>query len=144
MISYKTGSIFDSTAQCIVNPVNCVGIMGKGLALEFKHRYPKMLLPYRTHCKNGDLRPGVVQFWADGGPLICLFPTKFHFREKSTVQMVNDGLKSFTGVAPILKISSVAFPKLGCGLGGLDWVHQIRPLMERYFAESELNVEVYV
>lgn len=148
MIIYKSGSIFDSTADCLINPVNCVGVMGAGLALDFKRRYPDMFKWYATACKKMELYPGQIAFWAPKTlteqRCICLFPTKFLWHELSTVTLIDAGLKKFLTYAPLMKINSAAFPKLGCGLGGLNFEKQIQPLMERHFAEIPLQIEVYV
>ena len=147
MILYKTGSIFDSTVQCIVNPVNCVGVMGKGLALEFKTHYPDMFKFYQKMCREGKLNLGQVGFYAlkkDPSRIICLFPTKQHWRDKSLVSSIDEGLIAFVIYAPEMKIESVAIPKLGCGLGGLDFEHQVQPLFEKYFLNSKMLVEIYL
>jgi O-acetyl-ADP-ribose deacetylase (regulator of RNase III) len=147
MIVYKEGSIFDSTTGCLVNPVNCVGVMGKGLALDFKRRYPEMFKKYKEFCDKRELSPGRVAFWAStegSGPFVCLFPTKFHFREKSTLNSIDRGFQAFIEFAPTVHIKSAAFPKVGCGLGGLNFERHVRPLFEKYFRNSALQIEVYV
>lgn len=147
MIEYKTGSIFDSAAQCLVNPVNTVGVMGAGLALEFKRRYPDMYQSYVAMCKDNSLQVGQVMFWHPKlrpDFVICLFPTKQHFRDKSTLIFVENGLRSFVKYAPFAQIKSVAFPKLGCGLGGLHFEHHVQPLLEKYLSNTPFTVEVYV
>lgn len=146
MITYSTGSIFDSTAQCLVNPVNCVGVMGKGLALEYKTRYPDMFKFYQKTCREGKLNLGQVAFWTlkkNSSTIICLFPTKQHWKERSTVTTIDSGLKAFVKYAPEMKIETAAFPKLGCGLGGLDFERQVQPLFEKYFLNSSILVEIY-
>lgn len=147
MITYVVGeSIFDSKAQCLVNPVNTVGIMGKGLALEFKRHYPDMFSSYRKMCEEGALKIGQVAFWAPKNRpnhIICIFPTKVHFRNKSFIHNIEKGLQSFVKYAPIMNITSAAFPKLGCGLGGLDFENHVQPLMERILGETNLDIEIY-
>jgi O-acetyl-ADP-ribose deacetylase (regulator of RNase III) len=146
MITYKTGNIFDSTAQCLVNPVNCVGVMGKGLALEFKSQYPDMFKFYSKTCREGKLNLGQLGFYAlktNPSRIICLFPTKQHWKDKSTIGSIDDGLKAFVKYAPEMMIETAAFPKLGCGLGGLDFQHQVQPLFEKYFLTSKLTIEIY-
>lgn len=147
MIKYLEGDIFESTAQCLVNPVNCVGVMGKGLALEFKRRYPDVHQFYVDACKDGEISPGCIAVYAlkkRPDRMICLFPTKYHWRDKSTVLMVDKAFQSFVHYAPQIKIKTVAFPKVGCGLGGLNFEHQVRPLFEKYFSDDTFEVEVYV
>ena len=148
MIILKNGSIFDSTADCLVNPVNCVGVMGKGLALEFKHRFPPMFQLYKNVCTEGKLTPGKVAFWRSSVdaslPMICLFPTKNHWRDKSTLSLIETGLHAFVKYSPKLDIKSVAFPKIGCGLGGLDFQLQVYPLMVQYLSDLPMTVEIYI
>lgn len=124
------GDIFTSTAQALVNPVNCVGVMGKGLALEFKKRFPDNFMYYKAVCDRGYLQPGVPLFHNplaersehedDEAKIIINFPTKDHWRNPSKVKWIEEGLLNM--VDPIFKyaIKSVALPMLGCGLGGLD------------------------
>lgn len=147
MIEYRTGSIFESSVQCLVNPVNCVGVMGKGLALEFKRQYPDMYKKYRELCLDGSLGVGQVAFYSlkrQPNKIICLFPTKNHWRDKSTVSLIDGSLQAFVKYAPEMKIKTAAFPKIGCGYGGLNFELQIRPMLEQYFSNSSFNIEVYV
>jgi O-acetyl-ADP-ribose deacetylase (regulator of RNase III) len=147
MIRFKNGDIFDSTAQCIVNPINCVGVMGKGLALEFKKRFPEMFEYYKTQCNNGLLHVGQIAFYkykVPDIPFICLFPTKQHWKDASTMEIIETSLKAFIKYAPETKIKSVAFPKVGCGLGGLNFNLHVLPLMELYFTKPDYEVEVYI
>ena len=102
MIVLKSGSIFDSSAQCLVNPVNCVGVMGKGLALDFKRRYPDMFGKYAQLCSKNELSIGRIAFWKPKhttDPIICLFPTKNHWREKSTPEIIEEGLRQYVKYA---------------------------------------------
>lgn len=147
MIRYVEGDIFESTMQCLVNPVNCVGVMGKGLALEFKKRYPDVYQFYLGMCKENELAIGRIAIYAakkKPDRCVCLFPTKYHWRDRSYVAGIEKGLQSFITFAPQMKIKSVAFPKLGCGLGGLNFDHQVRPLFEKYFNDEKFEVEIYV
>jgi O-acetyl-ADP-ribose deacetylase (regulator of RNase III) len=147
MISFVTGSIFDSRLECLVNPVNCVGVMGKGLALEYKRRYPSMFHYYRLACRRYDLAPGIVDFWPDPSHpfrFVCLFPTKYDWRTKSTVEILDSGLKAFVKQAEALGIQKAAFPMIGCGLGGLDFENEVLPLMVRYFDNKLFDVHIYV
>lgn len=146
MIRYVTGSIFDSKADCLVNPVNCVGVMGKGLALEFKTKYPGMAARYKDLCQLGDLRAGRVAFYVNKNPkrIICMFPTKKHWRTPSTIGILDASFIAFTKHLPELGIRSAAFPMVGCGLGGLNFEHQVKPLMEKHLKDLDLDVEVYI
>jgi O-acetyl-ADP-ribose deacetylase (regulator of RNase III) len=124
------GDIFASDAEALVNPVNCVGVMGKGLALAFKKRFPRNFESYADACRVGMLRPGkvyVVPLWAKARPrYIINFPTKRHWREPSRSEDIAAGLADLVAVIREHDIRSVAIPALGCGLGGLSWqdVHQ--------------------
>ncbi len=148
MITYKIGDIFDADVQCLVNPVNCVGVMGKGLALEFKNRYPRMFSAYETLCKRRMLRLGFPWMWSNSfGEYVLLFPTKGHWRSMSQPAHIEGGLESFAERIHMngfqYPIQSVAFPALGCGLGGLDFETDVRPLFEKYLSPLSIDVEVY-
>lgn len=122
--------------DAIVNTVNCVGVMGKGIALQFKNKWPANFQAYAQACKAGDVRPGRM-FIFDAGALakphyIVNFPTKDHWRGKSTLAFVRDGLVDLVAQIQRLGIRSIALPPLGCGNGGLDWA-DVQPLIEAAF-----------
>lgn len=147
MITYTSGDIFQSTASCLVNPVNCVGVMGKGLALEFKKRYPEMFMSYKDMCNGGNLSLGKIAFWRSKHPkppIICLFPTKHHWRDRSYLTSIERGFESFIKYAPEMHITSAAFPQVGCGLGGLNFEAQVKPLFEQYFRTAPFQIDVYL
>lgn len=130
--------------DAIVNTVNCVGVMGKGIALQFKHKWPANFRAYEAACKAGQVRPGRM-FVFDAGALarphfVINFPTKDHWRGKSTLAFVRDGLADLVAQVQRLGIQSIAVPPLGCGNGGLNWV-DVRPLIEAAFAAAP-DVEV--
>jgi O-acetyl-ADP-ribose deacetylase (regulator of RNase III) len=146
-MKFVTGSILDSRLHCVVNPVNCVGVMGKGLALDFRRRYPGMYKYYKSACAKGDLSPGLVDFWPNPYhpfQFICLFPTKNHWTNKSTIDILDMGLTSFKYVAETLSITEAAFPMIGCGLGGLDFERHVLPLMVKHFDNTPFDIHVYV
>lgn len=143
MITFKIGSIFDSDAQAIVNPVNTVGVMGAGLAKEFRMKYPHMYREYLSLCYGGRMMPGFVKYVEDTDKIIVLFPTKRHWRETSEFRYVEDGLEHFCRTYAVHGIQSVAFPKLGCGLGGLDW-DDVRLVMGKILREIPIDVQIYV
>ena len=128
---YAPVDIFSLNAEAIVNPVNCVGVMGAGLALAFKRRYPSHFAAYRRACAAGTLRPGTVHVDDLGaGALpryLVALPTKRHWRDRSRLGDVELSVRALAGELRRRRISSVAIPALGCGLGGLPWpaVHQI-------------------
>lgn len=125
MIEYKTGDIFKEEAQAIVNTVNCVGVMGRGIALQFKKRFPENFKEYETACKHKEVMPGKMFVFKTGkfiGPeYIINFPTKRHWRGKSRMEDINSGLVDLVQIIKDKNIQSIALPPLGCGLGGLEW-----------------------
>lgn len=133
MIEQGSGSIFDADVQALVNPVNCVGVASKGLALEFKRTFPDNFAAYHAACKYGKIQPGSL-FFVDPGPLtprlwIINFPTKRHWRDTSRLEDIAAGLRSLIAEVPARGIKSIAIPALGCGLGGLRW-DDVRPMIE--------------
>ncbi len=152
MIRYlEDGSLFDSRADALVNPVNCDGYMGKGIALEFKRRFPEYFPPYKQACDTGKLIPGhpfcvrlIVQPNLIGAkPAVVMFPTKDHWRDESRIEWIDQGLAYLRDHYHQWRIGSIAMPQVGCGLGGLTW-EQVKPLIEKYFADEPVGVEVYV
>ena len=141
MLIYVRTSLFDSPAQTLVNTVNTVGVMGKGVALEFKKRYPRMYENYRELCSKGALKVGMLHLYRDEDRWILNFPTKTTWKKPSELTYIEEGLKTFVAQYKKMEISSVAFPPLGCGNGNLDW-DVVRPIMEQYL--SNLEIPVYV
>ncbi len=142
MISYVCGDLFDSQAQALVNTVNCVGIMGKGIALAFKKKYPDMYHHYKRDCESGKIQPGILTLYRNTDPWIINFPTKRHWKSPSRIEDIEAGLKDFIERYKEWHIASVAMPALGCGHGGLDW-KKVRPLMEKYLENLDINIEIY-
>ena len=120
MINFLKGNIFDSDAEALVNAVNTVGVMGKGIALEFKKRFPKNFEIYKGVCDANMLSIGDILIVEDGKTIIN-FPTKIHWRDNSKYEYIESGLRNLREELKDLNIPSVAIPALGCGLGGLDW-----------------------
>lgn len=124
---------FSSSADAFVNPVNCQGVMGAGLALEFKKRYPTMFKEYWRRCKNGDLWIGSIHVWhiiQNCSPsYIINFPTKIHWRSPSELDYIKTGLVALRQAIFNYGIPSIAILALGCGLGALQW-SDVRPLIE--------------
>lgn len=121
------GSVFVSHCNAIVNPINCVGTMGKGLALQFAHRYPDMLQSYKLAAQGGEVRIGEMWIWNEPEITIINFPTKIHWRDPSKLEWISAGLDDLRKYV-ILNKHSVCLPALGCGLGGLDF-HDVRKLV---------------
>lgn len=134
--------IFKSEMQTLLNPVNCVGVMGAGLALEFKRRYPAMNREYEKKCKARELNPGFPYIWHGKPKSIINFPTKNDFRNASNMYMIIDGLRVFAFSYQKWGVESVAFPALGCGYGGLNWA-AVKPIMESFLLRCDIPVEIY-
>jgi O-acetyl-ADP-ribose deacetylase (regulator of RNase III) len=133
MINFTTGNILRAETDAIVNTVNCVGIMGRGIALQFKNMFPENFHAYAAACARSEVRPGRMFVFETGelSPrLIVNFPTKRHWKGKSKIEDIRDGLDDLVKVIKARQIKSIAIPALGSGLGGLDW-KDVRPLIER-------------
>lgn len=141
MLTYLYASIFDSPAQTLVNTVNTVGIMGKGIAKTFREQYPEMFKEYRRLCDRGELAIGKLHLWKGDGRWVLNFPTKTTWRLPSEIDYVERGLKTFVANYERMGIISASFPPLGCGNGNLNWT-EVRPLMERHL--SKINIPIYV
>ncbi len=133
MVEYTTGNILDADAEALVNAVNCVGVMGKGVALQFKEAYRNNFVQYKQACTMGKVQPGQMFITETGNVsnprYIINFPTKRHWRAKSRSVDIENGLRSLVADIQQLNISSIAIPALGCGNGGLNW-DEIRQQIE--------------
>ena len=147
MMEFKTGDILESKAEALVNTVNCVGIMGRGIALQFKEKFPANFKAYEAACERGELRPGRMFVfptgWVTGPRFIINFPTKRHWRGKSRIEDIDTGLLALRNEIQERGIHSIAIPPLGAGLGGLDW-KQVRPRIEQALKTlDEVQVLIY-
>ena len=142
-IRYQKGDIFDSKAQVIVNTVNCKGVMGKGLALAFKQRYPAMFPVYQQECKTGKLRIGKPTLYKQSTPWILNFPTKNDWKLPSKLEYLEKGLQYLVSNYKKAGIKSIAFPKLGAQNGKLSW-DEVGPLMARYLSPLDIDVYIYI
>lgn len=146
MIRYTTGSLFDAKAEALVNPVNCEGVMGAGLAKEFKDRFPEASQAYMAACARGGLRPGrlhVFDYKVGSVPRwIVHFPTKGTWRKPSMLEWVAWGLEALAASIQRRGIASIAVPALGCGKGGLQWL-AVREEIIRYLSTLD-GIEVLV
>ncbi len=144
MIELTTGNLLEADADALVNTVNCVGAMGKGLALQFRQAEPENYRHYQVACRNGRVRLGEMLVFDKGTSFhpryIINFPTKQHWRDHSRIEDIASGLVALTDEVSRLGISSIAVPPLGCGNGGLDW-KDVRPLIEDAFSSLK-GVEV--
>src|SRR5690606_15340189 len=146
MIEYTTGDILKCEADALVNTVNCVGVMGRGIALQFKNVFPDNFKAYEAACKIKEVQPGRM-FVFETEQLtpprfIINFPTKRHWRGKSRIEDIETGLMDLVNVIRDKNIRSIAIPPLGAGLGGLDW-KEVRPRIEQALGELE-GVQVIV
>lgn len=147
MIKYITGDIFESTAEALVNTVNTVGVMGKGIALQFKKLYPGNYNEYRRACKNGELTVGNLLITTDrniesGDRIIINFPTKTDWRKSSEYSYIETGLDALAREITDRNIKSVAIPPLGAGNGGLEWT-RVKSLIEDRLKDIDARIFVY-
>lgn len=143
MFKALIGDLFAGEAQTLVNTINCVGVMGKGVALEFKKRWPAMFDDYQRRCALKQVRLGQPYLYCDlSGVTIVNFPTKGHWRSPSRVADIESGLDHLLEHAEAWGIRSLALPPLGCGNGGLEW-SEVGPLIYRKLHDARFDVEVY-
>lgn len=137
----------EDNVDAIVNTVNCVGVMGKGIALQFKNKWPDNYKKYKAACDSKLVKTGHMFIYDSGGLVkpnyIINFPTKDHWRGNSKIEFIETGLQDLVSQIERLNIKSIAVPPLGCGNGGLNW-HEVKPLIEKAFSKlSEVNVRLY-
>ncbi|NNN07234.1 MAG: macro domain-containing protein [Elusimicrobia bacterium] len=147
MIKIVTGNLMDADVEAVVNTVNTVGVMGKGIALQFKRAFPENFRAYERACKQGDVKLGrmfVYETRSLYGPrYIVNFPTKSHWKAVSRLEDIRAGLRSLTETIEKLGIKSIAVPPLGCGLGGLSW-NEVRPIIENALEPfADVDVRLY-
>jgi len=142
-VQYLHGDLTLDGADIIVNPVNAIGIMGKGVALAFKNRWPEIMSEYRRSCMTGQINPGscvlfqhpdapTTRFWA-------ALATKGHWKEPSRYEWIESGLKELATRAHSVNAETVAIPMVGCGNGGLDW-NRVRPMILTIMSEFDLHI----
>lgn len=146
MIKYIKGNLLASSAEALVNTVNTVGVMGKGIALQFKNRFPHNYKVYRDACKKGTFKTGEVLVVSEGDLLnqkiIINFPTKAHWKAPSKYEYVTSGLDALKKAIEKHGIRSIAIPPLGCGNGGLEWA-KVKKLMEDALGELDCIIEIF-
>lgn len=147
MINLTKGNILKSDAEALVNTVNCVGVMGKGIAHQFKQKYPDNFTAYNRACKAGEVETGTMNVFETGmmlGPkYIINFPTKRHWKGNSKIEYIEDGMTALIEEIERLGITSIAVPPLGCGNGGLEW-SEVHPIIEKAFhALPNVDVRLY-
>ena len=147
MIQYKTGNLLDSEAEALVNTVNTVGVMGKGIALQFKNMFPNNFKLYSNACKNKEVKVGQLLVAEEvallvGKKTIINFPTKTNWRLPSEYQYIEAGLTELVKTIKEQKIKSVAIPPLGSGNGGLDW-NKVKQILEKYLSDVDCDIYIY-
>ena len=146
MIEVKTGDVFKDDSEALVNTVNCVGVMGRGVALQFKERFPSNFKAYKEACDQGLVSPGKMFVYDTGsmiGPRwIINFPTKRHWRGGSRMEDISSGLDDLKRVIVDNQIRTISVPPLGCGLGGLNW-NMVRTLIEGRLSDLQ-DVRIYL
>ena len=146
MIEFKTGDILEEEVEALVNTVNCVGVMGRGIALQFKRVFPRNFKEYAARCKRNEVQPGRMLVFETGEMLtpryIINFPTKRHWRGKSRIEDIESGLRSLAEEIRSRRIRSIAIPPLGSGLGGLSW-SDVRDRLEEALSDLE-DVKIVV
>jgi len=143
---YVSGDILEATTEAVANPVNCVGIMGDGLAKQFRDKYPNMFRHYCDACHRGVLAPGRLLIYDReifNPPFyIISFPTKKDWRHPSKLEYIESGLVALVKILRLMGINSISVPKLGCGLGGLDW-KDVNSLIKKHLSDVNCQVVVY-
>jgi O-acetyl-ADP-ribose deacetylase (regulator of RNase III) len=146
MIHYITGNLLESDAEALVNTVNTVGVMGKGIALQFKNNFPNNFKKYSEACKNKELKIGQLLITEEnvlsGKKIIINFPTKTNWRLPSEYSYIEAGLEELVKVIEEKHIKSIAIPPLGAGNGGLDW-NKVKPILEKYLSQTKAEVFIY-
>lgn len=147
MITYTTGNLLDAEVEVLVNAVNTVGVMGKGIALMFKKRFPKNMQEYAEACKAGQVQTGKMFITrtdeATGAQWIVNFPTKQHWRGYSEIEWIDNGLIDLRRFIIDNNIKSIAIPPLGAGLGGLRW-QDVKPrIVDALQDLSDVNIIIY-
>ena len=146
MINYTKGNLLESKAQALVNTVNTVGVMGKGIALQFKNRFPHNYAVYKKACKDKTFNTGQVLVVKEGDlyetKYIVNFPTKAHWKSDSVYEYISTGLVALKKAIVEHGIKSIAIPPLGCGNGGLDWI-KVKALIEEALQDLDVEITIY-
>lgn len=143
MLKFTVGNILESDTECLVNTVNCEGYMGKGIAYQFKLKFPDNNREYVKACKSGLLKIGTLHYFQEKEKTIINFPTKDKWRQKSQVDYIKKGLQELVDLIQLLKIESISIPPLGCGNGGLKW-HEIKPIIIEYLLPLSESLDIVI
>jgi O-acetyl-ADP-ribose deacetylase (regulator of RNase III) len=141
-IVFVRGDMFAQPFDIRVNPVNCVGVMGAGVALRFKNRYPAMYRDYQAKCRKGEIRPGEISVWKTSTEHVINFPTKLHWRHWSRHEWIEEGLRGLHRYLLSQGSPRVAVPALGCGHGGLAW-HRVSALLTEHLKDLAAEVHAF-
>ncbi len=151
-LKFKKGNLFESHDEAIVNTVNCVGVMGKGIALQYKHLFPENYTEYKKQCSQKNIVPGKMfvyeykteDLFTESKPqFIINFPTKDHWRAKSKIEYIEQGLNDFINVIKEKNIKSISMPAIGCGNGGLEWSNVKKMITEKLSTLGDVTINVY-
>lgn len=146
MIIYKKGNLLEDHAEAFVNAVNTVGVMGAGIARQFKQKFPEMFEQYEKDCQQGNVKLGQMHIYkrtSQTSPkYIINFPTLEHWSDQATLENIEKGLANLIQITKKLNIHSIAIPPLGCGIGGLNWA-DVKVLVEQTFANENIQVHLY-
>lgn len=147
MIRFTKGNLMTSNAEALVNTVNTVGVMGKGIALQFKEEFPENFTAYANACRSGELVPGTLLITKEKNragveKTIINFPTKKHWKNLSRYEYIEDGLAELVNAIEKYKIKSIAIPPLGCGNGGLKW-EAVKGMMENALKDVDIDICIY-
>ena len=143
MIKKIKGNIFNTSCQTLVNTVNCVGVMGRGIALECKLRFPDMFKKYKKFCEKKLIKPGSLQLCNISKPWILNFPTKIHWKDPSKIEFLEKGLDKFKNEYSKKNITSIAFPLLGASLGGLSEELVYKTMIKYLEPLKNIDIEIY-
>jgi O-acetyl-ADP-ribose deacetylase (regulator of RNase III) len=153
MITILKGDMFDQGHGALVNPVNCIGVMGKGLAKKFKKRYPPMFIKYKRECIQNRIRPGRMSVFTDSddGSIVINFPTEDDYREppeqrkRKTYRHIKRGLPELINTIEYYSIKSIGIPALGCGVVGAEWKKVLPMIAEAFINDDRMdNVRVFI
>jgi len=139
MIEFIAGDFFKYDADIRINAVNCVGVMGAGVALLFKNKYPDMFTEYREVCQNNEVQPGKPHVWQNNDIIIINFPTKIHWKNPSKYEYIEKGLMWLRGYLSDKENLTLTLPALGCGYGGLEW-KKVKDIINNYLSEISINI----
>jgi O-acetyl-ADP-ribose deacetylase (regulator of RNase III) len=142
MLTYLRTSIFDSPAQTLVNTVNTVGVMGKGISKIYKDQYPAMFKEYKQLCDNGEIEIGKLHLWRGPNKWVLNFPTKTTWKKSSSIEYIRRGLEKFVSSYEKFGIRSISFPPLGCGNGDLKWP-DVQAVMEQHLKNLPIDIFIH-